>query len=183
VTVKLPRKSVFKQDGRIHAVQASVSEVSGTKRFHVNRDPRTSSLLDRPKSGRRYYNKEGVSQADIHIPSVTIDDYCSECGIEQIDILKLDAQGAELMALEGAKRMLSQMAVTLIYTEVQFIALYEGAPLFHRICRFLEDLNYSLYGIYDLVIAANGQLRFADAIFIHPAVRTEFLDLFEPEPY
>lgn len=173
----------FQEDGRVHAVQAAVSDVSGTRVFHVNRDPATSSLLERPKSGRRYYNREGVSLADIHIPSVAIDDYCSECGIKQIDILKLDAQGGELMALEGAKEMLANEAVALIYAEVQFIALYEGAPLFHRVCCFLEERNYSLYGIYDLVIAANGQLRFADAIFIHPGVRTEFLDLFEAEPY
>jgi hypothetical protein len=33
------------------------------------------------------------------------------------------------------------------------------------------------------VIALNGQLRFADAIFVHPDLRSEFLDLFDPEPY
>ena len=38
-------------------------------------------------------------------------------------------------------------------------------------------------GIYDLVTAANGQLRFADAPFIPPRVHGESLDRFEPEPY
>jgi len=173
----------FHGDSRVHPTRAVVSDFTGTKRFHVNGDPATSSLLPRPRSGRRYYNRRGVTVAEIDVPSTSLDDFCLAHRIDHIEVLKLDVQGGELLTLEGATRLLSRTAVTLIYSEVEFIALYEGQPLFHDICRFLEGFQYSLYGIYDLVIAANGQLRFANAVFIPPRVREESLDRFEPEPY
>jgi len=76
------------------------------------------SPIPSPKSGRRYYNKQGVAVADIDVPSVTVDNFCAQSGIDHIDILKLDVQGGELLALEGTKHMLSRTAVTLIYAEV-----------------------------------------------------------------
>lgn len=47
----------------------------------------------------------------------TIDDVCDELGIERIDLLKLDVEGAELRALRGASRMLAEGRIALIQFE------------------------------------------------------------------
>ena len=161
----------------------AVSNDQNRAAFFINEDPGTNSLLPRPGSGRRYYNQRGVLRQKIEVSSVTLDGFCESNGITAVDILKLDIQGGELLALEGAERLLNSQSVSVIYTEVQFIQLYERAPLFHDICHFLEAKGFSLYGLYDLVVAANGQLRFADAIFIPPAIRESVLDQFPQEPY
>ena len=161
----------------------AVSNDQNMAAFFINEDPGTNSLLPRPESGRRYYNKRGVLRQKVEVPSVTLDEFCDSNGITAVDILKLDIQGGELLALEGATQLLSSQSVSVIYTEVQFIQLYDRAPLFHEICHFLEAKGFSLYGLYDLVVAANGQLRFADAIFIPPAIRECVLDQFPQEPY
>ena len=161
----------------------AVSDHEHMASFFINEDPGTNSLLPRPESGRRYYNQRGVLRQTIEVPGVTLDGFCERNGITALDILKLDIQGGELLALKGAEQLLNSHRVSVIYTEVQFIQLYDRAPLFHDICQFLEAKGFSLYGLYDLVIAANGQLRFADAIFIPPAVRERVLDQFPEEPY
>ena len=173
----------YRTHPRVRCWCNAVSDHEHSASFFINEDPGTNSLLPRPESGRRYYNQRGVLRQKIDVPAVTLDAFCADNGIAALDILKLDIQGGELLALKGAEQLLESQSVSVIYSEVQFIQLYDRAPLFHDICQFLEGKGYSLYGLYDLVVAANGQLRFADAIFIPPTVRERVLDQFPEEPY
>ena len=54
-----------------------------------------------------------------------LDDYCAEHGIERIDLLKLDVEGAELEALRGAERLLREARVGCVMFEVSQ-AMVEG---------------------------------------------------------
>jgi FkbM family methyltransferase len=173
----------FEGHPRVQCHCLAVSRNQRSETFFINEDPATNSLLPRPASGRRYFNKTGVLSQTIEVPATTISDFCAEQGITEIDILKLDIQGGELLALKGAETLLREHKIQVLYAEVQFIPLYEGAPLFHDVAHYLEAQGFALYGLYDLVVAANGQLRFADAIFIPPAVRERVLDEFPQEPY
>lgn len=173
----------FAEHPRVTTHCVAVADAPVVQNFYVNKDKSTSSLLPRPSAGRRYFNQQGVLDEAIEVQAITLDGFCADNNIDHIDILKLDIQGGEVKALLGAQGLLSLQKVDVIYTEVQFIPLYEGAPLFHQLCEFLEGFGYALYGLYDLVIAENGQLRFADAIFIPPVVRERVLDQFEPESY
>lgn len=49
----------------------------------------------------------GVDQG---IPTVTIDGYCAETGIGQLDLIVLDIEGGEVKALEGAAQQLAKPA-------------------------------------------------------------------------
>ena len=44
----------------------------------------------------------------------TIDNYCKDNGIDNIDILKIDTEGSEIEVLEGAKNMLNKTSIILI---------------------------------------------------------------------
>jgi protein O-GlcNAc transferase len=48
--------------------------------------------------------------------------------IDDVDFLKIDVQGAELLILENASRAMSSALV--VQTEVEFVELYQGQPLF-----------------------------------------------------
>lgn len=52
------------------------------------------------------------------VPTVSIDGYCAEHGIERIDLLKIDVEGAELLALKGAAKMLATGAIDRVQFEV-----------------------------------------------------------------
>ena len=49
-----------------------------------------------------------------------------------------------------------------------FIAHYEGGCLFHEITGLLEKHDYSLFNLFNLKRAKDGQLRWGNAIFLSP---------------
>jgi len=95
-----------------------------------------------------------------------------------IDMIKIDVQGAELSVFEGVDAKLSEVLV--IWTEVEFIPLYENQPLFRDIDSFLSSKGFLLHcfdGIesrrFKPYVRAGGRLRprrqqaiWADAIFV-----------------
>lgn len=50
-----------------------------------------------------------------------LDDYCFDSNISHIDLLKIDAEGYELLILEGSNSMLKQENIGMIYCETGFI--------------------------------------------------------------
>jgi FkbM family methyltransferase len=57
-----------------------------------------------------------------------------------IDFIKMDIQGAELMALEHAVETIKHTSV--IQCEVEFVELYEGQPLFADVDTFLRSQGF-----------------------------------------
>ena len=99
------------------------------------------------------------------INTETIDSFCSGHKIDKIDILKMDIQGAELMALMGAKKLFEGKKIDLIYTETYFRRQYNNQPLFYEISKFLADYGYYLQDVYS-PIYGNGSIAWCDAIFL-----------------
>ncbi len=78
----------------------------------------------------------------------TIDDYCQKNNIEKIDFLKIDTEGHELEVLKGAKQLLSNKVIKIIYFE------YGGCYIDARI--LLKDIfeyidEFSNYRIYKIL--------------------------------
>jgi FkbM family methyltransferase len=90
-----------------------------------------------------------------------------------IDFLKLDIQGAELMALKGAEQTLNRTAA--IHCEVEFSAIYKDQPLFPEIQTFLNARGFDLIDLliphrysYDVPsqTKTGDRLIWADAFFL-----------------
>jgi protein O-GlcNAc transferase len=60
-----------------------------------------------------------------------------------VDFIKLDVQGAELMVLQGAERVLKDVSV--VQVEVEFLELYENQPLFADVDRFLRGQGFTFH--------------------------------------
>jgi len=60
-----------------------------------------------------------------------------------VDYLKLDTQGSELTILQNAEKVLRD--VLIIHTEVQFLPMYLGQPLFGDIDSFLRSAGFVLH--------------------------------------
>lgn len=157
----------------VHPYQMAVSDHIGKIKLYVNEDLTCNSFFPRPKGGPTYYPRKAEHIDQIEVDTITIDTFCERKKIEQIDILKLDVEGAEMRVLKGACDKLSKHAISLIYTEVMFTAHYEGGCMFHELTGFLEQYGYTLFNLYNLKRAKNGQIRWGNAIFLSPRSRAK----------
>ncbi|WP_375455805.1 FkbM family methyltransferase [uncultured Methylobacterium sp.] len=147
-----------------------------TRVFHVNNFDATSSLLPLNLGLTEAF----VELKDLHTVHTEtaatrrLDDVLSDHG--PVDFLKLDIQGFELEALQGAEALLQRTAV--VHCEVSFAEIYEGQRLFSDIEIFLRHRGFDFI---DLVHAHRGgyvvpsgtvigdRLLWADAVFFrHP---------------
>lgn len=48
--------------------------------------------------------------------------------------------------------------------------------MFHQLWGFLEPFGFSVFDLYDLQRARNGQLRYGDVLFVSEEVRAKCLD-------
>jgi FkbM family methyltransferase len=155
---------------RIYPVNEAMAEKVGTAKFHISQWHDASSLMQPKKTGSTF-DEYTASCSSIEVKVNTIDNFCAQNKIEKIDILKMDAQGAELKILEGAKESLDRRMIKLIYTEVSFLEIYVGAVRFDQLMSFLVDHGFRFHNLYGLNHNQKGELTQADAIFVLDSAR------------
>lgn len=156
----------FAADARVRPQRAAVTDASGVRTLHVNESHPTNSLLPLNRQGTHAAMASPHQlERSIEVPAITLDAFCAREGIATIDLLKMDIQGGEGMALAGAAALLSRRAIRLLYLEVLFARLYEGQAYFCDLTRILERHGYHAGGLYNLVIDEQG-LHWGDAIFL-----------------
>lgn len=166
----------FLNDSNVVILNLAIGERVETRELFVNYHDATNSLLRRPTTGKKYYDKEAVLKETINVPVTSLDSYMHERGISRCDLLKMDIQGSELSALRGAAGMLHDRPPPIIYIEVNFMPHYEQQPLLPDLWSFLACFDYTLFNLYELQTAQDGQVRFGDALFIHQSLRAEALE-------
>ena len=160
-----------RRDQLIRPYRLAITSFTGTRPLYYNKFSPTNSLLPVSDSVRASGYAELMRNLGIQeVSSITLDEFCVCEGIDSIQILKMDIQGGELMALGGAVHLLASRSVDLIYTEVLFAEFYEGQAYFLDLCQFLQQHGYSLSGLYDLRYGGRGRLAWGDAIFLSPRV-------------
>ena len=164
-----------------HLWNRALHERAGRIELQVHADPGTTSLLPRPAGDRRYFHSSDRVVASQTVDTATLDDFLAAHVPEGVALLKLDTQGAELSILRGAARSLQAQSIEVIYTEFFLVPHYEGAPLLNDLWDLLAGHGYSMFDLFKGPYAANGQLRFGDAIFVSPRYRAECLDTFPAE--
>jgi FkbM family methyltransferase len=101
--------------GSIHTHNTAVGKQVGRAEFTRNQDPGTNSLSDVASSSN--------SPTDVYtVPVTTLDAFAEEQGIKEIDVLKIDVEGADLDVLRGAERLLGDNRVKAIVVEIPMTA-------------------------------------------------------------
>jgi FkbM family methyltransferase len=171
-------KRKFSSDTAVKVHPLAIDSAPGRRQFNINTKSDTSSLLRSLRTIPHSYRSIQSSVQTIDVDTTTIDMVCTLHDISTIDVLKMDIQGGELSALQGASNMLGAARIQLIYTEVWFLPFYENQPLFADICCLLAKFDYALHGIYNVSFSgATGRATWADAIFVSPQLKARSYEM------
>lgn len=86
-------------------------------------------------------------ETQLIVPAVSLDDYCAEHGVERIDFLKIDVEGAELDVLRGARGLLARGAVGAIQFEVSLPQITSLGRAPGEVFDFLRGLGFRCHPI------------------------------------
>ena len=122
------------------AVNCAISNINGTSTLHVTSMDQSSSILPLKEHQKIYPQIKEVER--VVVESRTLDTLLEELQVNPADfnILNIDIQGAELLALQGATNLLKHIEA--INTEVNYEELYEGCALIDQIDDFLETCGF-----------------------------------------
>jgi FkbM family methyltransferase len=112
-------------ENRIVINETAISNTCGQQTLYENNNPVSASLLQ-DKAAKRAVRRQ------ISVPVTTLDEYSKRGGIEKIDVLKLDIEGAEIQALQGASEVLKTVKLVFIEFHPPFATFTQGAELLHN---------------------------------------------------
>ncbi|HEY9610730.1 FkbM family methyltransferase [Allocoleopsis sp.] len=101
--------------------------------------------------GSSFYKEEedsDVNGIERTIPGMTLDNICSERGIEGPYLIKIDTQGYELEVLKGAQTVLKD--TELVILEVSFFEFFKDGPQIYDCMTFMKEQGFVAYDIFDL---------------------------------
>jgi FkbM family methyltransferase len=162
-------------------IPLAISNQKGESTLYVTKGVDCSSLYPPNESYlNRFaaFNEHLKLDFTVDIETTTIDDFCRQENVQEIDFLYLDIQGAELNVIQGATELLKR-SILGIQLEVEFSPLYQNQPLFSDVDSYLRTQGFALF---DLItdhpmcrrprlnslgnFAQNrGQLLWADALY------------------
>ena len=108
---KLKHHLILNNCSNVRVEDCALGKYNGETKFYIvnGRDSGCSSL-QRPEINAQIRT--------IHVPIKTLDKYLQDWNIKKVDFIKIDAEGAELEVLEGAKNTLKRQPRPFILCEV-----------------------------------------------------------------
>ena len=93
----------------VEIVDRAVSDSDGSARFYVpdrshSRHPAISSLVDRFQAGRTFSDRGSVAR---DVATVTLDSFCEDRALDDVDLVKIDVEETEDRVLAGAEKLLA----------------------------------------------------------------------------
>ena len=144
---------------RVKAFQFAATEFNGSAELYVNAITHTNSLyslnpesLDSVDISRRRESAPDTrldfTSHRVEIPARSLDTFARHEGIQDVDLLKVDVQGAELEVLRGAQELLPRTRAIMV--EVSLYDYYTSSSSIGGVEEILQPHGFSLWAITDI---------------------------------
>jgi FkbM family methyltransferase len=175
-TLEICKNNIIEYSDRITLVEGAVCDYDGSITFYpINQEktkttwadgnPGASSLF---KSNGTYIHEKYV-QDEIVTNCHRLDTIIQKYNIPRVDIIWMDLQGAELLALKSLGSYLD--IVKYIHTEVSYKEIYTGQVMYNELNEFIVSHNFILKNN----ITHNGWQE--DAIYVRENILKNSIDL------
>jgi FkbM family methyltransferase len=148
--------------GRVHTLKAVAANTAGELRLELNPLHPADHKLSRDESG-------------VPVRAITLDDLVLEATSSRPVLVKIDVQGAEMLVLEGAARILSQAGPAL-FIELHEEGLNKFGTSISAILEYLRQYSYQAYWLArsgahpiahpELIHAKVAQVGYVDVLFL-----------------
>jgi len=154
------------EEPRFRPEACALADKPGSMELNVTASAGATSFF-RPSAHFKRLHPEATEIAKTTaVPVTTVDAWAAERDIPGLELMKLDIQSAELLALRGAAKTL-ESSTLLVYTEVFFNPMYEGGAIYSEIDLYLRDKGFALFNLYKVRADDRGMLDQGNAIFVH----------------
>lgn len=150
----------FGDEKRVTVVERAIADHEGELNFHHCTRSGSNSIY--PVT--RTYAEEAQNLGAVTVPCTTLDAFTMENGIEHIDLLKIDVEGADYLVLKGAEKLFDQNLIRAVFCELLFYPYYEGQHFYYEVIDLMVSRGFSLYALYPMYWG--GRLRYANALFM-----------------
>jgi len=171
-TLSICKKNIEAFTDRITLIEGAVCDYDGFIKFYpINQEKTITTWSDGNPGASSLFQSNGCYTVEKYVQDEIVtnchrlDSVMEKYNIPQVDILWMDLQGAELLALKGLGKYLNH--VKYVYTEVSHKAIYNGQVMFSELNDFMltnhfvaknnlsmngwqEDVFYERKDIYDL---------------------------------
>jgi FkbM family methyltransferase len=120
----------------VELVQQAVSNENGVATFHLF-DSYGHHSLDQ--------NHIAKAKKSVQVKTITLDQFCEEKGIQEIDVLKIDVEGLEYDVLQGSCKKLQSNAIKMIIFEHSPILLDKQGKSKSEVIDYLTKNRYKTY--------------------------------------
>jgi FkbM family methyltransferase len=154
----------FLGDRKFFSYEVAISDREGETRFEVNEFSHSSSILPITDKQKKMFPFASTTK-QITVQVTTLDRWLNGKDLQRPVLLKLDVQGNELAALQGARALLSE--TDYILTEVNFFNLYHGQPSFDDLYNVISPLGFQLADFYPGILdRQQRRALYGDALFL-----------------
>jgi FkbM family methyltransferase len=116
----------------VTVVPVGVADRSGEAEMHVG-DALIDASVARAPSCARFRRT---------VPRVTLDEYVEREGLERVDFIKMDIEGAEELALRDARGVIERFRPR--WSIASYHTDFEGDPQHPKLVRLLRDFGYTV---------------------------------------
>jgi FkbM family methyltransferase len=124
----------------------AVGEHEGMAAFHINNFDAASSLLPIDEIARSTWKDGHLRHEErvIHVPTIRFDSFMRREGVERVEFLKIDVQGADFAVLRSAGERLADIDRIQLEVAVTPSQLYVGATGKTTIVEYLAPRGFHL---------------------------------------
>jgi FkbM family methyltransferase len=150
------------QAPRFTVCECAACDRAGMVEFELNTMEETSSLLKIHRDVPAIATLHLGAARTLRVEARTLDEITAPLG--DIDVLKIDVQGAEVRVLSAGHATLARTRY--IWIEVSFQELYEGSATFFEVYDALDRAGFGLGDLQSAFRGPSGEMLQGDALFL-----------------
>jgi FkbM family methyltransferase len=128
------------------------------------RDGESTTFFQMETGSSIFEESSQYPRTAVTMQTQTLDTVLAQGNFPKVDLLKVDAQGAELEVFKGAEAALRQTQAILV--EVSIVPVNAGCPSFAEVIGFLANRGFQLFDFCSQVRRRDGVLWQTDLLFV-----------------